>query len=209
MFAMVISYYGGTFFKISFGDTTIALNPISKKSKLKQSRFGANIALVSLNHPDSTGIENITHADREPFVIDGPGEYEIKKIAIRGLPTKSKYSDDYSINTVYLINLEGMRLCFLGFVGTRSLPSEVLQYLDSIDILFLPIGGSGALGASDAHELSVELNARVVIPMQYEKSHLDKFMKEEGSTVKPIPKLTVKKKDLEGREGDVVVLASP
>ena len=32
---MVISYHGGQCFKVSFGDTTLAFNPISKKSKLE------------------------------------------------------------------------------------------------------------------------------------------------------------------------------
>jgi hypothetical protein len=40
-----------------------------------------------------------------------------------------------------------------------------------------------------------------------EKDALKKFLKEEGADVKPIEKLTIKKKDLEGKEGEVVVLA--
>jgi superfamily II helicase len=40
-----------------------------------------------------------------------------------------------------------------------------------------------------------------------DKNALKTFLKEEGSEdVKPVEKLTLKKKDLEGKEGEVVVL---
>ena len=53
---MVISFLGAQFFKVSFGDTTLAFNPISKRSKLKQARFGADIALISVNHVDFNAV---------------------------------------------------------------------------------------------------------------------------------------------------------
>src|SRR5450631_1774437 len=88
---MVITHYGGEFFKIAFGDATLALNPISKDSKLKPSRFGADVALVSLNHEDFNGVEQIGFGEKTPFVVSGPGEYEIKGIFIKGFLTKSNY----------------------------------------------------------------------------------------------------------------------
>jgi hypothetical protein len=84
---MVITYLGADFFKVQFGDITIAVNPISKESKLKQARFGADIALVSANHPDLNGVDMVSHGDKKPFVISGPGEYEIKGVFIKGLPS--------------------------------------------------------------------------------------------------------------------------
>ncbi|MBX4211005.1 MBL fold metallo-hydrolase [Candidatus Parcubacteria bacterium] len=87
---MVITYHGAEFFKVQFGDTVIAYNPISKDSKQKTTRFGADIVLSSLNHPDFNGIDNATHGDRNPFVITGPGEYEVKGIFIKGFGFLSK-----------------------------------------------------------------------------------------------------------------------
>jgi len=46
---MIITYHGGEFFKIISGDTTIAINPVSKDSKIKTTHFGADIAIISLN----------------------------------------------------------------------------------------------------------------------------------------------------------------
>lgn len=210
---MVISYHGGECFKISFGDTTIALNPISKDSKLKPARFGSDIALVSLNHPDMNGVEHVAHGERQPFVISGPGEYEIKGIAIKGFPSTSAHGGEEKINTIYTIRLEGMNVCFLGALNIRKLEGSVVESLGEIDVLFVPIGGEGVLSASDAHALAVELGPSIEIPMHYgelgSKDALKKFLKEEGAEgTKAVEKLTIKKKDLDGKEHEVVVLAN-
>ena len=205
---MVISFLGAQFFKVSFGDTTLAFNPISKQSKFKQARFGADIALISVNHADFNGVENVTHGDRTPFVIEGPGEYEIRNVTVLGLPSTSSAAAGGSINTIYIVTLEGMRLCFLGALGSGKLSSELMEAINGVDILFVPISGGSALNASDAHELSVKIGPRIIIPMEHNKETLAKFLKEEGiEKVKPIDKLTVKKKDIEGKEGEIVVFS--
>ena len=75
---MVITFLGGEFFKVQFGDTVLAFNPIAKESKLKSSRFGSDVVLVSLNDKDMNGVDMVTHGDKQPFVVGGPGEFEIK-----------------------------------------------------------------------------------------------------------------------------------
>jgi hypothetical protein len=42
---MIITFLGAESFKVSFGDTTLAFNPISKDSTLKSAKFGADIVL--------------------------------------------------------------------------------------------------------------------------------------------------------------------
>src|SRR5258708_39937170 len=82
-FTMVITYFGHEFFKIQLGDLTLAINPISKDSKLKGARFGADIALISTNDPDGNGVDQVAFGERQPFVIEGPGEYEVKNVFIK------------------------------------------------------------------------------------------------------------------------------
>jgi L-ascorbate metabolism protein UlaG (beta-lactamase superfamily) len=210
---MVITHYGGEFFKIQFGDATLALNPVSKYSKLKSTRFGADVALVSLNNLDFNGVDQIGFGEKLPFIISGPGEYEIKDIFIKGFKALSKYGGEERINTIYSIALENMNLCFLGAIGTPELSAETKEALGDIDIVFLPIGGEGVLTAAEANKLATSLEPKMIIPMHFDgvgdKKALITFLKESGSEdVKPVEKLTIKKKDLEGKEGDVVVLSS-
>lgn len=209
---MIITYYGTEFFKIQFGDTIIGTNPVSKDSVHKSGRFSADIALVSNKHKDFSGIENLAFGEKTPFVIDGPGEYEIKGVSIRGFLSKADYEGGYTLNTVYLISLEDMKLCHLGALAEGELGSDLKEQLEGIDILFVPVGGKGLLSPERAYKLCVELEPKIIIPMYYggdgEKA-LKVFLKEGGAEgVKALDKLTIKKKELEGKEGEIVQLVS-
>src|SRR3989338_882395 len=212
---MVISYAGGECFKVSQGDLTLAFNPPAKGSALasalptgRQARFGADIALVSFDHPAFNGSENAAFGERQPFVIEGPGEYEIKDVAVRGFATPATYDKKQTINTVYSVALEGMNLCFLGALSNAELPASAKSELDDIDVLFLPVGGSDVLGHAAAYKLAVQLEPKVIIPMHYDAASLKAFLKEAGAEgTKPEEKLTIKKKDLDGKEAEVVVLS--
>lgn len=214
---MVITYQGGESFKVSFGDTTLAFNPPSKESKLKSAKFGSDIVLSTLADPDMNGIENASFGERAPFVVEGPGEYEIKDIVVKGFASRSDYKRKGRQNTIYFVQLEGMNLCFLGALSTPDLPQEAKQELEDVDILFTPIGGDGVLDAADAYKLAVKLEPHVVIPMHYGEIEgkgpgvggaLKSFLKESGEDTKPLDKLTLKKKDLDGKEAELVVLAA-
>ena len=212
---MIITYFGGEFFKVQFGNTALAFNPISKESKLKPSRFGADIVLSTTHHADFNGVDQVTHGDKKPFEIKGPGEYEINSVFIKGLPSVSHYgakSGEELINTIYTVSLENMNICFLGAIDNTELKTETVEALDEIDILFVPIGGEGVLDPAKAYKFAVSLQPKIIIPMHYgdvgSKDAFKTFLKEAGENPAPETKLTLKKKDLEGKEGDIIVLQS-
>ena len=194
--------------KVQFGDIIIAVNPISKDSKLKTTRFGADIALISLNHPDFSGTDQVSFGEKNAFAITGPGEYEIKDVFIKGFKSESKYGGENRLNTIYTVNLENMHLCFLGALSSKDLQSDVAETIDDIDILFVSVGTDGILSPSDAYKLAVKLEPKLIIPLYWGNSAaLKTFLKEAGEeNTKPVDKLTLKKKDLEGKEADVIVL---
>ncbi len=212
---MVISYQGVESFKISQGDLAIAVNPISKDSKFKPKLAGADITLITTNHPDLNGKDTTSRGDKESFVINGPGEYEVKDVSIKGFLSSSNYglkAGDKLINTVYQITFENINMCFLGALSDEKLSTETIEGLNDVDILFVPIGGEGVLGPAAAYKLAVSLEPSIIIPMHYgelgEKNALKAFLHEAGSEdTKPIDKLVIKKKDLEGKEGEVVILS--
>ncbi len=207
---MIITFLGGESVKVSFGDTILAFNPVSKDSKLKTAKFGADIVLTSLNHPDMNGVDQVTFGEKKPFAINGPGEYEVKGVFIKGFGSDSEYDGEKRINTIYSVALEGMNLCFLGAINQEELPKDADEGVDGIDVLFVPIGGKGVLDASKAYKLAVALEPKLIIPIHYgdigNPDALKIFLKEAGENPKPEPKLTLKKKDLEGKDAEVVVL---
>jgi len=211
---MVITHHGGQCFKVTFGDLTLVFDPIAKNATLPSVRFGADIALVSRNHPDFNGVEEVTYGDKAPFAVTGPGEYERGGVTIQGFLSESEYALPKGLskatNTIYSVNLEDMTLVHLGALSNTKLPAEAREGIDEVDILFVPIGGEGVLSPADAHELVVALSPKIVIPMHWQgmgaPKSLETFLKEEGGAAEKTEKLTLKKKDLVGKEGAIMVI---
>lgn len=204
---MIITYHGGQCFKVVHGDTTIAFDPISKKSKLTAVKFGADAAFISMRHPDFNGREQVAHGSKEPFVADGPGEYEIGDVTARGFGVKTTYDGKDRFNTIYQVKLEGMNMVFLGALSSSEIDPKILSEFGDIDILFVPIGGGDVLEVPEASKLGVKLEAKLTIPMHFDDKALQAYLKEEGSSNgKPVEKLTIKKKEIALMEGEVAVL---
>lgn len=211
---MVITHHGGQCIKATFGDLTVAFDPISKGSKLPAARFGADLVLISRNHPDFNGAEQMSGGSKDPFVVTGPGEYEKEGVTVRGFLTQSEYglekTQESAINTLYLVKLEGMTLLFAGALNSTQLPPEAKEAIEDIDVLFVPIGGDGVLSPADAAKLATMLEARIVVPIHWhgmgEEDALEAFIKETDGEAERVDKLTIKKKDAAAKEGAVVVI---
>ena len=186
----------------------LAFNPVSKISKTDISaHFGADIAFVTTNHPDYNGIEQLSHGERAPFVINGPGDYEVKEIFIKGVLSEAIVDNKKYINTIYLFSLDNIEIAFLGALGDGELSKDLREAINSPDILFVPIGGGEMLDAKNAAKLASSLEPKMIIPMDYDEAALKAFLKELGEEKAEVTeKLSLKKKDLEGKEGEVVVL---
>lgn len=206
---MIITYHEGECIRASAGDTTLVFGPVSKQSKnFKPTNFGADIALISLNHPDMNGAEEAGRGEKQPFIISGPGEYELKGVTVAGFPAKSQYGGSDRINTIYAVEFDGLSLLYLGAVSDDEIPKDLLE-MDSPDILITPIGGNGVLTPADAQKLAVNLESKIVIPTHYDDKSLKVFLKEAGAeSTAPVDKLTLKPKDVAGKENEVVVLSA-
>ncbi len=215
---MIVTYLGHECFKVQYGNLTIAFNPPSKNSSFKSSKFGADIVLQSLEHKDMNGGEDMFYGDTTPFVISGPGEYETSGIFVHGIAGVSEYdakegtegtTNGKRINTIYSLTVDGISMLFLG-AQKGALPPTLSEAVDVVDLLFVPIGGDGVYDAKEAYKMAMNIEAKMVIPMHFKNEKddsLKSFLKEAGSNTSALDKLTIKKKDLEGKEGEIVVLA--
>lgn len=205
---MIITYFGKQFFKIQQGETVLSFNPVSKSSKSEiNAHFGADIALVTTNHPDYNGLEQLSHGERIPFTITGPGDYEVKEIFIKGVLSDALVADKKYINTIYIFYLDNINIVFLGALANTEISKEALEAIGNPDILFVPVGGHGMLDAKSASKFTSSLEPKLVIPMDFDDGSLKAFLKETGEEkAEVVDKLTLKSKDLEGKEGEVIVL---
>ncbi|MEK9181716.1 MAG: MBL fold metallo-hydrolase [Patescibacteria group bacterium] len=205
---MIITYFGKQFFKIQKGDLVLAFNPVSKSSKTGIStKFGADIALITTNHPDYNGLEQLSHGEREPFAITGPGDYEVKEIFVKGTISNSELGGKKYINTIYSLTVDNINLVFLGALSDANISKDALEAINNPDILFIPVGGKDLLDAKTSAKLALSFEPKMIIPMDYDSVTLKAFLKETGEEkAEVVDKLTLKLKDLEGKEGEIVVL---
>lgn len=207
---MIITHFGRQHFKFQVGDTVFALNPVSKDGKGKTTKYGADVCLVSARHPDYNGSEQVANAGKDPYVISGPGEYEVAGIFIKGFGTEVTLGEGKEkkvyMNTSYVFTFDGIRITFLGALGVKLEPHHK-QIIDETDVLFVPVGRDDfLLNPYDAHKLAVSLESKIIVPMDYDEVSLPLFLKEAGAErVEPVEKLTIKKKDIEGKLGEVVL----
>jgi L-ascorbate metabolism protein UlaG (beta-lactamase superfamily) len=111
------------------------------------------------------------------------------------------------INTIYTLSMDNIEIVFLGALSDSSLSKEAIEAIGNPDILFIPVGGKDILDAKNASKLSASLEPKIVIPMDYDAESLKAFLKEAGAEgVQKIDKLTLKRKDLDGKAGEVIVL---
>jgi len=205
---MIITYFGKQFFKIQQGEMVLSFNPVSKSSGSGiTAHFGADIALITTNHPDYNGLEQLSHGQRLPFAITGPGDYEVKEIFIKGVLSNALIAGKKYINTIYIFSIDNINIVFLGALSDAEISKEAREAINSPDILFVPVGGKGLLDAKAAAKLASSLEPKIIVPMDYDDAALKAFLKETGEEkAEVVDKLTLKLKDLEGKEGEMVVL---
>ncbi len=211
---MVITHHGGQCFKVTFGDLTLVFDPVAKGASLPAVRFGADIALVSRDHAEMNGIDEVTYGDKKPFAITGPGEYERQGVVVQGFLSKSNYGvkkgDAPAVNTIYSVDLEDMTLVHLGALSEAELPKDAREGIDEVDVLFVPVGGAGVLTPQEAHKVATALEPKIIVPMHYEgigePKSLEAYLKAEGSKGEAMDKLTLKKRDLAGADGRIIII---
>jgi len=213
---MIINWYGHSCFKITNqgGRLIVITDPFDKKIGLNPPRCGADIVTVSHQHYDHNNTKVITGMEgSNPFIIDGPGEYEIKGVSIVGYNSfhdKEKKEN----NIIYSMEIDKIKICHLGDFGQDKLSDKQIEKIGNVDILMIPVGGNYTIGAKRAAGIVNQIDPGIVIPIHYKIPGLNiklndvkDFLKEMGlNGVIPVDKLTVKKKDLIGKAMEVVVM---
>jgi L-ascorbate metabolism protein UlaG (beta-lactamase superfamily) len=155
--------------------------PLKAKARSKRSRDGHTILPTSLE---------------DAFVLDGPGEYEVRNVLLTGVRTfrDDAHGADKGTQTAFVMELDGLHTVHLGEIG-HLLSEEEVAEIGSVDVACVPVGG--ALSATRAAELVAQLDPRIVVPMPVcaEESDcreaLAKFFHEMGGEPVTQPKLSL------------------
>lgn len=205
---MEVTLLGHDCFRLKGRDVTLITDPFAPAEG--SLRVGADIATVSHDDP---GHNAVAALDGGPRAVTGPGEYEIKGVLITGVGTfhDGERGKARGRNTVYLIEIDDLRICHLGDLG-HTLSTEQVEEIGAVDLLFVPAGGPHTISAAQAAEVISQLEPAIVAPMDWTArdgqptGSLEKFAHEMGiKEYEPQSRLNVNKGSLPS-ETQVVVL---
>ena len=193
---MDVTWLGHGCFRLRGRGAAVVTDPYPPSIGLKLQRLDGDLVTVSHEHEN----HNYTQVMRDAYEIRGPGEYEVAGVSVIGVPTfhDAEKGAKHGRNTVYLIEIDDVRVCHLGDLGHRLDDAEA-EAISSPDVLLVPVGGNTAINAAQAAEVVRQLEPRFVVPMHYaipglklQLDTLDRFLKEMAVTsAEPQPKLSV------------------
>ncbi len=183
--------------------TRIVTDPYNNSIGLKLPLIKADLVLMSNNHDDHN---NSAAVKDNPFIIEEPGEYEVKDVFIRGFSASHGQKDKKDLGkiVIYTIEAEGIKLCHLGDFGQEELLPEQLEGVGDVDILMIPVGGKYTIDGETAQKIANQIEPKIIIPMHYKIPDLKvdiagvgEFLKAMGQEdLKPEDCLKIKKDDL-------------
>lgn len=183
---MEITWYGHSCFRITErGKVTIVTDPYADDLGLPPLKLKADVVTVSHDSPGHSALDAIKS---EPYVLRGPGEYEIGNVFITGIAMHNTMLETPVLNVAYLLDFDGLRVLHLGdlsFVPEQSL----VEALGGVHVLLVPVGGGNGLKAAQAAEVVALVEPSFIVPMHYEIPGLsvslegvDRFLKAMGVT---------------------------
>lgn len=196
---MEIQYYGGNCIRLTTKEASIVVDDNLEALGLKSITKGDDIVLRT------------TFVDKQDkqdvLTIAQPGEYEVSKVAIQGIPARAHMDEEgKQTATIFKLTTPEVRLVIAGHIHP-DLDEAQLEAIGTVDVLIVPVGGSGyTLDAIGALKIIKKIEPKIIIPVHYADSklnyevpqaELEAALKEMSMEVhETVPKLKLKATDL-------------
>jgi L-ascorbate metabolism protein UlaG (beta-lactamase superfamily) len=185
---MEITWFGLSCFRLAErGFATVVTDPFdSRETGYGPAKLKANI--VTISH-DIAGFNHLETVEGEPYIIKGPGEYEVGGVFITGIQLGGQNRpEEPGSNTVFVFDYDSLTVAHLGDLNHAPSQAEI-EAMGTVNVVLVPIGSSHGLNPARAAEVISLLEPNLVIPMHYASSDnplsldsLSKFLKEMGIT---------------------------
>ncbi len=210
---MDLTWYGHACFRLRGKRAAVVTDPYPSTLSGRAPRLEADVVTISHPSPNHNSPEAV---GGNPYQVKGPGEYEIQDVTVLGLDSRQGTPGGAAggrapHNTIYLVELDEVRVCHLGDLG-HPLDDSLEERIGDVDVLLVPVGGGNALGAAQGAEVVRRLEPRYVVPMHYalpqlkvDLDPLEPFLKEMGlESADPQNRLNVQASS--SAEGDMKVV---
>ncbi len=191
---MDISYKGGNCIEIAVKKETVIIDGGLSALGLKDVTGKDAVYLATQN--------GFNPAKAEGMIVDGPGEYEIRGVSVKGIAsTRMVEVNDDKKATIYRLVIDGVSFAIVGHVRV-PLTEDELEKIGVVDVAIVPVGGNGY--TADGHQATnvvKQLEPKVVIPTHYEdkaisyevpQQPIDDFLKEMGAEHETVSSYKVK-----------------
>jgi L-ascorbate metabolism protein UlaG (beta-lactamase superfamily) len=216
---VTIRWHGQSFFEVqSAQGVRVVLDPHSLDA-FGRNVVQADVVLMSHLHPDHVQVgvvENLKQAKVIPGLKDLKGDGKrvewnnvdetVKDVHIRSVGTfhDNKGGLERGKNTVFVLEMDGLRIVHLGDLG-HKLTDDQVKRIGPVDVVMVPVGGVYTLNGTDASEVVDQLRPRrYIIPMHYAVDAYedvlkpDEFLEEQKD--RPIKKLDTNLLEIDPKE---------
>lgn len=174
---MRVDWYGQAAFGLSGREGAVFIDPIGDTSGLAGhgmqfdypalTGVNADLVLVTHEHADHNGVDSVGGAP--PVLRSTAGRHESPIGEVVGIASEHDEAagTERGPNTIFVFNLDGLRVAHFGDFGQRSMRDEQAEAVGRVDLLFLPVGGGPTIGAEQAAAIVERLGPRWVVPMHY------------------------------------------
>ncbi len=140
---------------------------------------------------------------RQVQCFDRPGEYEAGSLSIRGVATPGAVgrAGGRSVNTVFMLDAEGVTICCLGAPSVAP-DASALQMIGPVDVLLVRTDGA-AMPPDQLAAAARAMEPSLVVPSGFDSSKgapgqaLAAFLRQLGvKQAEPLPRLNVTKSSL-------------
>lgn len=182
---MEITHYGSGCVLISTKQLKVLVDPVTGEYGPNPKTKADVVLYTQQPKQDVKATPDIT--------ISSPGEYEIKSVAIEGVPARLHTEEEASKldGTSYIISHNDIRVLATGNIHPE-LPESQIEQLDGVDVLVVPVGGHGlTLDKDGAASLVRQFTPDYVVPVHYDdgvteyptpQASVDEFLQEMGAS---------------------------
>ena len=184
---------------VSKKGTTAVLDPYMLTPEVTEIK--PSIITISHDHPDHIDYNYIQNKCKQSMMKEE--SFTVDDISVTGIAA-SHFSGDinkeYPSNTIYVYEVDGLRIAHMGDLGQDKLTDEQLQKLGQIDIAFMIFTNAPDYGTSTEKCITVlkQFKPSIVIPTHNSAEVIDAACKELGITEKlEMESLAISKDEIE------------
>jgi L-ascorbate metabolism protein UlaG (beta-lactamase superfamily) len=193
---MRVEWHGQSAFTLEGKDATVFIDPFGDMSAARERGIawdypdiaveGVDLLLVTHEHGDHNAVEVIAG---EPATLRSTaGTHESPVGEVIGIASEhdAAAGTERGPNTIFVFELDGVRVAHLGDLGQAALRPEQRAVLEGVELLFIPVGGGFTIGGAAAAEIALDIGANWVVPMHYRTPKIG-FLETEEEFVAAMP----------------------